>query len=150
MTVVERLRQVERQNRKLRGVVALLVILTASTVLLGAAMQSGKTLSAQTFVVQDKNGNVRATLGLDQNNEAILTFFDTKGKKRMALGYSQTQGPMLAGYNPQGKSGDGLLKGSDPRIVKDQARAAMKEDQDKNVTNLRDRFRRIIPSGINK
>ena len=148
MTVVERLKQVERQNRKLRNVIALLVILTASTILLGAAMQSGKTLSAQTFVVQDKNGNVRATLGLDRDNEAILTFFDTSGKKRMALGFSQKQGPMLAGYTSKGKSGGGLLRGSDPRIVKSQARAVFKEDRDKNVAALRAAFRRIVPSGI--
>ncbi len=68
-TLARRLDRVERENRWLKqaGVVALAVI--AAVVLMGQATESkvAKVVEAEKFVVKDRDGEVRATLGIEKS-----------------------------------------------------------------------------------
>lgn len=82
-SIRERLERLERQNRwfKRAGVAALL--LAAAVVVMGQARPS-RTVTANKFVLQDRQGRTRAILE-DSAGRTTLTFLDTAGRGRMVL-----------------------------------------------------------------
>ncbi len=86
-SVTERLDGLERQNIQLRWVaaglsfVAVLVFVEARA---GSSRQSG-TIEAEKLVLKDKEGRVRARLGVD-GVEPTLVMFDSRGRQQINLG----------------------------------------------------------------
>lgn len=83
----ERLNRLEGENWRLRRILSLAGVVFASVVVIGASVGAGtsEVLKARKFVLEDEKGNIRATLGLDKNNEAFLALFDQSGKARAAF-----------------------------------------------------------------
>ncbi len=81
----ERLRELERQNRRLRkGVIAMLVLLGTLVVMAQAPMR--RTIEANEFILRDANGNPRVKLSTEgSTHNAELIFFDEKGTIRAKI-----------------------------------------------------------------
>ena len=83
-----RIAKLERQNHRWRALALVCVILLAGTVLIAARpadmpmpnLVRARSVEAQTFVLRDSNGDVRARLALNNGKDARLTFYDEDGK----------------------------------------------------------------------
>lgn len=105
----KRLQTVERQNRALKTVGTLILVLTLAILLLVAALlvmtwlgQMGRpdgTVDATRFRLRDSKGTVRAELALESTGAPQLSFFDDDGKRRTAVG---ERGLSLWGRDGQG------------------------------------------------
>ena len=119
--ILARLERVERQNRWIKRVGVVVVILVGATFLMGAQAQRGET-EAERFVVKDKNNNFRAVLGMSKGKAEApwLLLTDEKGKgrtmlfpgrldladengKRRASLFVGNEGPRLELYDEKGK-----------------------------------------------
>jgi hypothetical protein len=86
-TLGQRLARLERDNRRLRGLGAGVLVGLAALLVTGQAPPPGRILEAQRFVVKDGTGKTRAELTTsDAGSE--LAFVDTMGRRRVALGLS--------------------------------------------------------------
>lgn len=81
--IVERLQNLERDNRRLK-VIALTALLLPGALLLVGGTRGSRTITANKFVLQDSRGQTRAVL---QSNSmaTTLTYLDVTGRKRMVL-----------------------------------------------------------------
>jgi hypothetical protein len=84
-TIVERLRQIERENRQLRWVgsalfLGLVVLITAGTGLVGRT-----NLAVERLEWKDKRGVVRARLALAEDGSPRLAFLDAQGGDQMVI-----------------------------------------------------------------
>ena len=61
MLVMNRLERLEKQNRRIKQIGALALILIASVLLMGQA-SSKRTVEANQFMLKDTSGRLRATL----------------------------------------------------------------------------------------
>lgn len=86
-----RLEKVEKQNRLWRAALLCLLAVIGSLLLLGQASPSGRTITAEEFVLQDKMGRKRAVLSTRQTTEKgklisegppILALYDEQGRNR--------------------------------------------------------------------
>lgn len=128
-TVVERLEKLEKQNRGLKQIGALTLVLAAAVLLMGqllptqsveAQTPATRTVEGNEFVLRDVNGKQRAVLGtapngtpffdmMDANGQqrvhlstGLLVVFDANGKQEIYLGgRSGTFGPILQ-FSPTG------------------------------------------------
>lgn len=77
----DRLFALERQNRRLRGAVVILVLLAGMLLWLGAAEQRliPQRIQAQEFVLSDADGTTRAALTL-RNGQPKLELYGENGK----------------------------------------------------------------------
>ncbi len=80
-----RLQKLEKQNRRLKGVGGLVLALTCSLFLIGQAAPKSQTLEAERFIVKDKAGIVRATLGTNTDGSLILALFYENSKEAVVL-----------------------------------------------------------------
>jgi len=120
--VVERLEKLERQNRRLKQMGAVALLIAAAVLLMGQASPN-RTVEANEFVLRDGNGKVRGTFSmadlgpqlalLDANGiqrvNLLLTvrtpslfLSDANGQNRVALQVSET-GPFLDFYRTDGE-----------------------------------------------
>jgi len=92
--IVHRLDRLERENRRLKRIGALVLVGIAAVVLMGQAKPSKvpKVIEAQEFVLKDSNGGVRGVLGKISSN--------------MAMGFSPDQNYGLILYNDFKKLGN--------------------------------------------
>jgi hypothetical protein len=68
-----------------------------------ALAHQGKAIEAEQIRIVDDKGEVRAFLGLFDNGESSLVFYDINSKKiRAAFSHSPDKGPMLTLYNKEG------------------------------------------------
>lgn len=135
-TVLARLEGVEKQNRNLKQVGAVLAILLGIGFLLGVAAPKSRTIEADRFVLTDGKGASRMVMALSeksgepylsltdakgkerfwvgiQRDEAVFAhFLDTKGRKRVAVGVDQTQSPGGGPSDRQGSASLELVGGS--------------------------------------
>lgn len=87
-TLTQRLDQLERTSRRLKGTTVLMLLGAVAAVLMGqtAPHRIPRTLEAEEFVLRDSRGQVRVTLGLTQNPSATVLRIDAEnGKPRMRL-----------------------------------------------------------------
>lgn len=82
--LLERLGRLERHHRYLK-LAAVLMLVGMITGVAGAQGYS-PIVEAQTFVLRDQSGKVRATLGLDRAGSPVLAFHDLDGVTRIVLG----------------------------------------------------------------
>ncbi|MFQ5519813.1 MAG: hypothetical protein ACE5FK_00305 [Candidatus Methylomirabilia bacterium] len=74
-TLTQRLDRVERQNRRMQIMGAVLIIGIALLVL-----PRTKTIQTEELIVKDAAGNPRATLGVGENDVPFLRLLDKNGK----------------------------------------------------------------------
>ena len=97
--IVNRLEQLERDNRRLRRYTTTMLIVVAMVLGLGTAMlwysvRSGLpgspvTISARQFVLRDSDGNVRGLWGLDDGGAVRLSLSDAGERQRVRLSLLQ-------------------------------------------------------------
>ena len=102
-----RLLKLEKQNRRLKQVGAVALLVVTVLLIMGEASQK-KTFEADEFILRDNSGNVRARLSMNVPTGAApgfpaaaqLVLFDEKGKKRVMLDGGSTI-PGLSLYDGQ-------------------------------------------------
>jgi len=82
--IMSRLEQVEKENRALKFV-GTVILLVLGAVLLMAQSRTGRTVEAENFVLRDSRGNVRATLGIELEDRPTLTLRDARGLPLVSL-----------------------------------------------------------------
>ncbi len=84
--VVERLEKLERQNRSLKQVGAVALILAAAVLLMGQASPT-RTVEANEFILKDDNGKRRLIMSLSGvGQEPSVELLDANGRVRVRLG----------------------------------------------------------------
>jgi len=97
--IVNRLEQLERDNRRLRRYTTVMLIVVAMALGLGTALlwysvRSGlpgspQTVSASQFLLRDANGRVRGAWGVDDSGAVRLTLSDEGERQRVRLSLLQ-------------------------------------------------------------
>lgn len=86
MNIEQRLQRLEIENRRLKRIGFVLVLVPAMAVLMGqAAPDKEKAVRANRFVLTDSEGNERGVFEVKKNGQPALNFFDTNGNKRIQL-----------------------------------------------------------------
>ena len=81
----ERLIKLEGQNRRLKQMGAVALIVAASLLVMGQALPT-KTVEANEFILKDTSGNVRARLAVDEKKSAaVFALFDNEGRHSMEV-----------------------------------------------------------------
>jgi len=84
--VAERLDGLERENRRLRWMIAgLFAVACALLAPMRLGKPAGRVIDAEKLVIRNKAGQVRATLGLDASEQPGLKMFDRRGLEQVAL-----------------------------------------------------------------
>jgi len=83
-----RIDNLERQNRSVKRLTAVLFFVITALVVAGIAVprQVAKQIEAERFVLRDKEGRLRATLGAGEEGHMGLTLYDKSGTNRIWLG----------------------------------------------------------------
>lgn len=91
LSIEKRLEKLERSNKKLRFVNFLMLAIIFSGGLIGwqVTTQYFQTIETEKLVLKDKNGNIRATLNVDENNSTYLSFYCSEGKISNILGVNE-------------------------------------------------------------
>ena len=92
--LIERLQKLEKQNRWMKNVVLAVLGLVGCLFLMAQTLPAGGTIEAQEFVLRDKDGNVRARLGMNVAGPN-LSLYDPTGIDRVGL-VAGEDGPVLA------------------------------------------------------
>lgn len=99
----QRLDRLERENRRVKRVGAVVLVGIAAAALMGQARTAGRKMEAERFVVLDSSGKRRAELGVWPDGWAGLAIFDLDGKGRAGLRLAPDGAPSLALFDPDGK-----------------------------------------------
>lgn len=96
-----RIEQLERQNQRMK--LAGLAVLSFLTVafLVGQAVPKDRIVEAEKFVLKDKKGMERATLGLSKDGSVGLHLTDTDGKTRLKLSVLENYSARLELLDPK-------------------------------------------------
>ena len=98
----ERLDRLERENRRLRGGFALLLLAIVTTIFIGAANPIPDEVMARRFSVVSKDGNVPITLSSMENGAGMIMIM---GRKKIAIVIGAMQdGRMIMTYNDKGEN----------------------------------------------
>ena len=166
MTIEERLKNMERElgrvKRRNRWLLGAILVLVGGLVAAGAfkttvtpaqAQVPGavKEVRANKFVIEDKNGTVRAEMGVSQFGPALF-LYDENDKSRAMLGISPL-GPGLTLYDEKGmaRAGLGVAKAGPWLSLWDEnikPRAALSVDKDGPIMMLLDEKGKVIWSAI--
>ena len=85
--LARRVDRLERENQRLKGAGAAVVLGIVAVFLMGQAAPNTPTIEAQRFVLKDKGGKIRAVLGEGSAAEPLgLVLYDKNQKLRAALG----------------------------------------------------------------
>ncbi len=104
MDLEQRLVRLERANRRMKRIGALVLMVAAAVVLSGAA--NGKDLpdlEVGSLTLKDKDGKPRAALGASADGAVGLLLSDKAGKTRAHLVVGVDGSPVLALYDKDGK-----------------------------------------------
>jgi len=78
----------------------------------------GRVFEAQRFVLKDKDGNIRAEWGVEDNNAAVLALMDKNGARRAELSVEADGPAALALKDQDGRPFASLaLKGGQPSLL---------------------------------
>ncbi len=105
----ERLNNLERENRRLKYGGVLVLVVIAALIVMGQATPNSeaKVIAAERFVLNDSEGNVRATIGFDTSTDSPkmgFTLYDKSGDRRMWLGtHDKRQWVSQIFYDQKGK-----------------------------------------------
>ncbi len=82
--ILTRLGRVERENRRLKQVGFVVLVLVGAVLLMGQA-RSNRTVEAEQFILKDANGRMRARLAMEKADRPTLVFTDAKGLQLVSL-----------------------------------------------------------------
>jgi len=99
--VMDRLEQLEKQNHRMKQLGAEALLLLGSVFPMAQAAPK-KTVEANEFILKNGVGRTQATLSTLDPSGAILSFQDTNGKQRMAVGLTAADAPDIEMYDAQG------------------------------------------------
>jgi hypothetical protein len=110
-----RLERLEKQNRRLKSLVALFVIVVSAGVLMGqtvapaqkrveapANVPADGKLRAEAFILMDDKGKERASLVTDGTGSVFFVMFDKDGRPRADIQVT-SYGPSLNFYDPNAR-----------------------------------------------
>ncbi len=100
--LTERLKKLERENHRLKRIGLVALALAGLLVLAGQA-KSNRVVEANTFVLKDISGQVRAELKTDEDSSPRLVLFDAHGGGRAWLDLSKKGEPALRFWDASGK-----------------------------------------------
>ena len=106
-TVIERLEKVERQNRALRRVGGIALVLFAAILMMGQTPSRPHTIEAGQFIVRDDAGKIRAAL-YSKGERVVLALQDQNEKPRAVLDLGKDGAPSLRLFDEDGKARAGL------------------------------------------
>lgn len=89
-SVLERLENLERQNRRFKRAGLAAMVLAGATLLIGQATSQWK-VEAERFVLKDTDGKIRAELGM-AGHGPLLALYDKDGARRAVFGIAE-RGP---------------------------------------------------------
>jgi len=101
--IVDRLEQLEKQNRRLKLTGALLAIIVLSFLSMGLISQEGKLLEAENFLLRDKEGRVRAAFFLNEAGGVGITLLNSSSQERLTMGVEQNGNAFLRLVDDNGK-----------------------------------------------
>jgi hypothetical protein len=103
--LVRRVEQVERQNRRLKGLGVVAFVALGSLALLGqgGARRIPNVIEAHSIVLRDGTGRARIALRSEDENESVIHFFDQKRRLRSSLGVLRDGNTALVVYDEQQK-----------------------------------------------
>ncbi|MFQ5989497.1 MAG: hypothetical protein ACE5K9_06250 [Candidatus Methylomirabilales bacterium] len=109
-TLTRRLHRVERENRRLQRIGVATLAMIAAVVLMGQAEKKDvpKAIEAESFVVRDAQGKLRAILGVWQDGEVRLLLPDQEQRSRAILAVKPDGSPYLGLYGEDGKRRIGM------------------------------------------
>jgi len=102
-SVLERLEDLEQQNRRLKRALGLVFVLLGSFALMGMAAKRGRPVQATEFILRDTEGATRAALRMGSSGPRLL-FYDENGKAVRVLLGVLSSGPALGLYDKTGKT----------------------------------------------
>ena len=115
--VLERLAHLEKQNRRMKQIGAVVLIVAASVLWMGQAAPTNQTLEAREFVLKDESGHRRAWLGIRADAPGLL-LYDASGEKVRAFLGVAADGPGLHLADAEGKVRASLsVKQDQPGLV---------------------------------
>ncbi len=85
-TLIQRLDQLERDNRRLRMDGDFKIVGMITWALMGQAVGSSPTVEAQRVILRDSSGKIRASFGLAGDGSPLLGLNDGDGATRVVLG----------------------------------------------------------------
>ena len=87
LDLVSRIQLLESQNRRLRRIGAGCVLIGVAALLMGQAPanKGAKVVEASRFVVRDKDGKVRLSMGAEWDGKTAVRFSDSAGRERLVL-----------------------------------------------------------------
>jgi len=103
-TVAQRLEVLERENRRLKlmGIVAL--VLGGAAVLWGLVQMTSKTVEARAFILRDSTGGKRAEIAVSAEGLGGLWLYDKTGKFRATFAVSPAGAPGIVFYDDAGRN----------------------------------------------
>ncbi len=124
-TLIDRLHQLERSNRRSRQLAATALLGMISLPFLAAFVQapaqdpgkSAEVVRAQGFELVDTAGTVRARLGLHKDGGSELRLFNAEGKVRARFGIHKDSDPLLTLVDEQDHNRVSLIYDTNPHIV---------------------------------
>ena len=108
--LTRRVHRVERENRRLHKIGAATLAMIAGVVLMGQVEKQTvpKAIEAESFVVRDAKGKLRAILGVWQDGEVRLLLPDQEQRSRAILAVKPDGSPYLGLYDASGKRRIGM------------------------------------------
>lgn len=101
-SIVHRVDRLERQNRSLKRMLALAVLLPGVAVMVGMQQATQKVVEAESFVVKDANGRTLAVLGRHGEYHG-LNLYDAKNRPAASFGLDR-EGTSLGLNDDRGRS----------------------------------------------
>jgi hypothetical protein len=102
--LLERLQKLERDNRRMKRVGAVVLVATAALILMGQAGKN-RTLDADSLVIRDASGNTRIELGTLEDHSPVLRMFGGASNKPLVLLSSNQERSELKFFNGGFNSG---------------------------------------------
>ena len=100
--VVKRLERVERQNRRMKIIGTMVLVLVGSGLLMAQTKPKKRIVEAEQFVLQDASGRARGIWAAEKDGPTTLAIFDKVGMMRGVWGVAQ-DGPGLTLIDKDGK-----------------------------------------------
>jgi hypothetical protein len=105
--IAARLERLEKQNRRMKQLGAMVLLVVGSVFLMGQAAPTPRIVEANEFIVKDTNGRVRGRFGIPPHlpltNGPALSLMDEKGTTRLELSFDkQSESSRLKFSNEDG------------------------------------------------
>jgi|GEM_PF-2744724 len=77
--------RLQRQNRRITRTAGVLMLALAAIIMMGGIAPAPKVLLAAKLIVEDLGGHERLHVGMNENDEPIIVFYDKDGSPRFSI-----------------------------------------------------------------